>query len=130
MLVPFGADGGTDVPARFFAAKLAKILGQNIVVSNVEGVGSTVGATQLSQAAADCYNFGFLPSVRRPLSRISNISVTTQTTGRRSAWSAKVHSISSFEVTARSHPWMTISLLRSGQESSSPDPDQWPISPN
>lgn len=61
MLVPFGAGGGTDVPARFFAAEMENILGQNIVVSNVEGAGGTVGATQLSQSAADGYNLGFLP---------------------------------------------------------------------
>jgi len=61
MLVPFGAGGGTDVPARFFAAEMEEILGQNIVVSNVEGAGGTVGATQLSEADADGYNLGFLP---------------------------------------------------------------------
>ena len=61
MLVPFGAGGGTDVPARFFAAEMEGILGQNIVVSNVEGAGGTVGATQLSQAEPSGYNLGFLP---------------------------------------------------------------------
>ncbi|MEP3277627.1 MAG: tripartite tricarboxylate transporter substrate binding protein [Stappiaceae bacterium] len=61
ILVPFGAGGGTDVPARFFAAELEDILGQNVIVSNVEGAGGTVGATQLSQADADGYNLGFAP---------------------------------------------------------------------
>ena len=61
VLVPFGAGGGTDVPARFFAAELEDILGQNVIVSNVEGAGGTVGATQLSQAQADGYNLGFAP---------------------------------------------------------------------
>ncbi|SLN41240.1 Bug family tripartite tricarboxylate transporter substrate binding protein [Pseudooctadecabacter jejudonensis] len=61
MLVPFGAGGGTDVPARFFAAEMEEIMGQNSVVSNVEGAGGTVGATQLSEADADGYNLGFLP---------------------------------------------------------------------
>ncbi len=61
MIVPFGAGGGTDVPARFFAAEMEELLGQNIVVSNIEGAGGTVGATQLSQADADGYNLGFLP---------------------------------------------------------------------
>ena len=61
VLVPFGAGGGTDVPARFFAAELEEILGQNVIVSNVDGAGGTVGATQLSQAAADGYNLGFMP---------------------------------------------------------------------
>ena len=61
VMVPFGAGGGTDVPARFFAAEMEKILGQNIVVSNVDGAGGTIGATQLSQAEADGYNLGFMP---------------------------------------------------------------------
>lgn len=61
VMVPFGAGGGTDVPARFFAAEMEKILGQNIIVSNVEGAGGTIGATQLSRADADGYNLGFMP---------------------------------------------------------------------
>lgn len=61
MLVPFGAGGGTDVPARFLAAELENTLGQNIVVTNVDGAGGTVGATQLSEQDADGYNLGFMP---------------------------------------------------------------------
>jgi len=61
IMVPFGAGGGTDVPARFFAQELEEILDVNIVVSNVTGAGGTVGATQLSQADANGYNLGFMP---------------------------------------------------------------------
>lgn len=61
MMIPFGAGGGTDVPGRFFAAEMEKILGQNIVVTNVTGAGGTVGATQLSKASADGYSLGFMP---------------------------------------------------------------------
>lgn len=61
MLVPFSAGGGTDVPARFFAAEMEKILGKNIIVTNVSGAGGTVGATQLSKKKADGYNLGFMP---------------------------------------------------------------------
>ncbi len=61
MMIPFGAGGGTDVPGRFFAAEMEKILGQNIVVSNVSGAGGTVGATQLSKAKPDGYSLGFMP---------------------------------------------------------------------
>lgn len=61
LMVPFGAGGGTDVPARFFAAEMENILGQNIIVSNVEGAGGTVGATQLSKADPDGYSLGFMP---------------------------------------------------------------------
>ncbi|NIA70825.1 tripartite tricarboxylate transporter substrate binding protein [Pelagibius litoralis] len=61
MMIPFSAGGGTDVPGRFFAAEMEKILGTDIVVSNVTGAGGTIGATQLSQARADGYKLGFMP---------------------------------------------------------------------
>ncbi len=60
MLVPFGAGGGTDVPARFFAAETEKILGKNIVVSNVEGAGGTVGAGLIFVGGVQIYPFGSL----------------------------------------------------------------------
>ncbi|MCY3822343.1 MAG: tripartite tricarboxylate transporter substrate binding protein [Nitrospinae bacterium] len=61
MMIPFSAGGGTDVPGRFFAAEVEKILGKNIIVSNVTGAGGTIGATQLSKAKPDGYNLGFMP---------------------------------------------------------------------
>jgi len=39
----------------------AEILGVNLVVSNVDGAGGTIGATQLSEADADGYSLGFMP---------------------------------------------------------------------
>lgn len=61
LMIPFSAGGGTDVPGRFFAAELEKILGKNVVVSNVTGAGGTIGATQLSKAKPDGYSLGFMP---------------------------------------------------------------------
>lgn len=61
MMIPFAAGGGTDVPGRFFAAEMEKILGKNIVVTNVTGAGGTIGATQLSKADPDGYSLGFMP---------------------------------------------------------------------
>lgn len=61
VVVPFVAGGGTDVPARFFAAELEEILGQNVVVSNVDGAGGTIGATQQAEADSDGYNLLFAP---------------------------------------------------------------------
>lgn len=61
MIVPFIAGGGTDVPARFFAQELEDILGRNVVVSNVDGAGGTIGATQMSEADPDGYNLLFAP---------------------------------------------------------------------
>lgn len=61
MIVPFVAGGGTDVPARFFAAEMEKILGQNIVVSNVDGAGGTIGASQVANADPSGYELLFAP---------------------------------------------------------------------
>lgn len=61
IVVPFVAGGGTDVPARFFAAELEEILGQNVVVSNVDGAGGTIGATQQADADPAGYDLLFAP---------------------------------------------------------------------
>ncbi|MEM7445392.1 MAG: tripartite tricarboxylate transporter substrate binding protein [Pseudomonadota bacterium] len=61
LVVPFIAGGGSDVPARFFAAAMEPILGQNIVVTNVDGAGGTIGATQMADAEPDGYNLLFAP---------------------------------------------------------------------
>jgi len=61
MVIPFSAGGGTDVPGRFFAAEMEKLLGQNIVATNVDGAGGTIGATQQAEAPADGYNLLFAP---------------------------------------------------------------------
>lgn len=61
LMIPFSAGGGTDVPGRFFAAEMEKILGAGIIVKNVTGAGGTIGATQLSKARPDGYSLGFMP---------------------------------------------------------------------
>ena len=61
VMIPFSAGGGTDVPGRFFAAEMEKILDTDFVVSNVTGAGGTIGATQLSKAKPDGYSLGFMP---------------------------------------------------------------------
>ena len=61
LMIPFSAGGGTDVPGRFFAAEMEKILGTDIIVKNVTGAGGTIGATQLSKARPDGYSLGFMP---------------------------------------------------------------------
>lgn len=61
MIVPFVAGGGTDVPARFFGSEMEKILGQNIVVSNLDGAGGTIGANRVANADPGGYELLFAP---------------------------------------------------------------------
>ena len=55
MIVPFPPGGGTDTVARPLAAKLAQILGQQVVIDNRGGAGGTIGAGMAAKAPADGY---------------------------------------------------------------------------
>ena len=55
MIVPFPPGGGTDTVARPLAAKLAQILGQQVVIDNRGGAGGTIGAGIAAKAPADGY---------------------------------------------------------------------------
>ncbi len=59
MIVPFGAGGSTDVPARFLANMLEKKLGQSVVVQNITGAGGTQGIAQVFNAKPDGYTIGY-----------------------------------------------------------------------
>ena len=62
MIVPFGAGGSTDVPARVLANALEKKLGQTIVVQNVVGGAGTQGVAQAAAAKADGYTILYGPT--------------------------------------------------------------------
>ena len=55
MIVPFPPGGGTDTVARPLAAKLAQVLGQQVVIDNRGGAGGTIGAGLAAKAPADGY---------------------------------------------------------------------------
>ncbi len=59
-VVPWGAGGGTDGTARFFAAMLEKDLGQPVNVVNRTGGGGVVGHSAIAQAPADGYTIGMI----------------------------------------------------------------------
>ncbi len=61
LIVPFEPGGGTDITARMVQPGLEKLLGQKLVIRNLEGAGGTVGATQLSQMDPDGYSIGYMP---------------------------------------------------------------------
>lgn len=62
LVVPFGAGGTTDVPARLLAAMMEKKLGQPIVVKNVVGAGGTIGVAEAAAAPADGYTLAYVPT--------------------------------------------------------------------
>ena len=55
IVVPYPAGGATDVVARLIAEKLPAIWGQQVVVTNRPGAGTTVAADALAHAPGDGY---------------------------------------------------------------------------
>src|SRR4051794_18041297 len=55
LVVPFPAGGATDTAGRLVAQALTAKLGQTVIIENQGGVGGTIGARQVAQAAPDGY---------------------------------------------------------------------------
>ena len=55
MVVPFVAGGNTDIIARIVAPEMSKALGQQLVIENRGGAGSTIGTEVVARAAPDGY---------------------------------------------------------------------------
>jgi tripartite-type tricarboxylate transporter receptor subunit TctC len=55
MIVPFAPGGNTDIIGRIFAPKMGEILGQQIIVDNRGGAGSTIGSELAAKAPPDGY---------------------------------------------------------------------------
>jgi tripartite-type tricarboxylate transporter receptor subunit TctC len=64
-VVPYGAGSSPDVLVRLFSDKLAKSLGQPVVVENKPGAGGNTGTDFVAKAAPDGYTF--LVSTNGPL---------------------------------------------------------------
>jgi tripartite-type tricarboxylate transporter receptor subunit TctC len=55
LIVPFAPGGFTDVVARILGVKLSQSLGQQFVIENKAGAGSTIGTDFVAKAAPDGY---------------------------------------------------------------------------
>lgn len=55
LVVPFAAGGSTDVVARVIAAKMSGLLGQQVIVQNMGGGGTSLGASFVARAEPDGY---------------------------------------------------------------------------
>jgi tripartite-type tricarboxylate transporter receptor subunit TctC len=57
IVTPFGSGGGTDIFARILAQYFSNHLGQQFIVENRPGAGSTIGTEYVARAPADGYTF-------------------------------------------------------------------------
>ncbi len=60
LIVPWSPGGSGDMTCRILAAQMKKELGKPVVVKNMPGAGSMVGAKALADAKPDGYTMGFL----------------------------------------------------------------------
>jgi len=66
VIVGFGAGSGADITARVVGARMSEILGQQIVVENKTGAGSSIGADYVAHATNDGYTL-FLATISQPI---------------------------------------------------------------
>jgi len=55
MIVPFAPGGNTDIIARVYAPKMAEALGQQVIIDNRGGAGSTIGTELAAKSPPDGY---------------------------------------------------------------------------
>ena len=55
MVVGFPAGGGADTVARIVSDKMAKLLGQPVIIDNKPGAGTTIASDQVARASPDGY---------------------------------------------------------------------------
>jgi tripartite-type tricarboxylate transporter receptor subunit TctC len=66
VVVGFGGGSGADITARVVGARVSEILGQQIVVENKTGAGSSIGADYVAHASNDGYTL-FMATISQPI---------------------------------------------------------------
>src|SRR5262249_52798464 len=58
LVVPFAAGGATDILARVLGDRMARSLGQTIIVEDVTGAAGSIGVARVARASGDGYTIG------------------------------------------------------------------------
>ena len=61
MVVPYGAGGSVDIPARQLAAELTLKLAQQVIVENRSGANGNIGGAYVAKSNPDGYTLMFAP---------------------------------------------------------------------
>src|SRR6266545_5167071 len=75
VLVGFGPGSGADITARVVGARMSQILGQQIVVENKTGAGSSLAAEAVARAPKDGYTL-FLATISQPINAVVSTNLT------------------------------------------------------
>jgi tripartite-type tricarboxylate transporter receptor subunit TctC len=83
LIVPYVPGGGTDILSRLLGPAIGDEFGQQVVVDNKPGGGSTIGTGQVAKAAPDGYTLGMIDAAF-----VTNPSLMKQLPydSRRKAW--------------------------------------------
>src|SRR5258706_7394462 len=73
--VGFGAGSGADVSARVIGARMSQILGQQIVVENKAGAGSSLAAEFVARQPNDGYAL-LMATIANPILAVTNSSLS------------------------------------------------------
>ncbi len=60
LIIPFSAGGAADVPGRIIMQRLSDAIGQQVIVENRPGAGSTIGAEAAAKSPPDGYTLFFI----------------------------------------------------------------------
>ena len=69
VIVGFGPSSGADITARVVGARMSEILGQQIVVENKTGAGSSIAAEVVARASKDGYTL-MMATISQPINAI------------------------------------------------------------